>query len=143
MINSIIKAISIALNEEFCDRYEIYMEEIKQGLKEPCFFISCLNPTNRLFMGKKYFRQNQFCIQYFPETEEKRHECNMVAEQMQWCLEYITADGKLMHGANMKYEMADEVLNFFVNYDCFVYKAEEKDESMESMSVNVHAKEGD
>ena len=45
MINSIIEAISISLNEEFGDGYEIHMEEIKQGLKEPCFFIACLNPT--------------------------------------------------------------------------------------------------
>ena len=62
MINSIIEAISISLNEEFGDGYETHMEEIKQGLKEPCFFITCLNPTTELFLGKRYFRTNQFCI---------------------------------------------------------------------------------
>jgi hypothetical protein len=59
MINSIIEAISVSLNGEFGDDYEIHMEEIKQGLKEPCFFIACLNPTNNLFMGKRYERTNQ------------------------------------------------------------------------------------
>jgi hypothetical protein len=33
------EAISISLNAEFGDSYEIHMEEIKQGLKEPCFFM--------------------------------------------------------------------------------------------------------
>ena len=39
MINSIVEAISCSLNKEFGDDYEIHNEEIKQGLKEPCFFM--------------------------------------------------------------------------------------------------------
>lgn len=50
MINSIIEAISVSLNKEFGDDYETHMEEIKQGLKEPCFFIACLNPTIEQFL---------------------------------------------------------------------------------------------
>lgn len=51
MINSIVETISCSLNKEFGDDYEIHNEEIKQGLKEPCFFIACLNPNNNLFLG--------------------------------------------------------------------------------------------
>jgi len=40
MINSIIEAISIALNAEFGDDFTTYTEKEEQGLKEPCFFIS-------------------------------------------------------------------------------------------------------
>ena len=87
MINAIIEAISVALNGEFGDSYEIHMEEIEQGLEEPCFFIFCLNPTNDLFLGKRYFRTNPFCIQFFPESNEKQRECNGVAERMYDCLE--------------------------------------------------------
>ena len=42
MINAIIEAVSVSLNSEFGDGYEIHMEEIEQGLEEPCFFISCV-----------------------------------------------------------------------------------------------------
>ena len=69
MINTIIEAISTALDKTFGEGYEIYMEEIKQGLQEPCFFIQCLHPTTSLFLGKRYFKENPFCIQYFPLTE--------------------------------------------------------------------------
>lgn len=143
MINSIIEAISISLNEEFGDGYEIHMEEIKQGLKEPCFFIACLNPTTELFLGKRYFRTNQFCIQYFPETNEKQRECNGVAERMLQCLEYITIYGedKPIMGTKMKYEIVDGVLNFFVNYDCFVRKIEQQT-PMESLQASTSVKEG-
>ena len=143
MINSIIEAISISLNEEFGDGYETHMEEIKQGLKEPCFFITCLNPTTELFLGKRYFRTNQFCIQYFPETNEKQRECNGVAERMLQCLEYITIYGedKPIMGTKMKYEVVDGVLNFFVNYDCFIRKTEQQT-PMESLQASTGVKEG-
>jgi len=143
MINSIIEAISISLNEGFGDGYETHMEEIKQGLKEPCFFITCLNPTTELFLGKRYFRTNQFCIQYFPETNEKQRECNGVAERMLQCLEYITIYGedKPIMGTKMKYEVVDGVLNFFVNYDCFIRKTEQQT-PMESLQASTSVKEG-
>lgn len=146
MINSITEAISISLNEEFGDSYEIHMEEIQQDLKEPCFFISSLNPTIRQFLGKRYFRTNQFCIQYFPETAEKQRECNNVAERMWQCLEYITIcdEDKPIRGTKMKYEVVDGILNFFVNYDCFINKQETEQQTlMESLEVSANMKEGD
>lgn len=143
MINSIIEAISVSLNGEFGDDYEIHMEEIKQGLKEPCFFIACLNPTNNLFMGKRYERTNQFCIQYFPKSDEVQRECTDVAERMYGCLEYITTDGdtKPIGGSNMKHQVVDGVLNFFVNYDFFTVKTEEQ-APMKIMTANTDVKEG-
>lgn len=142
MINTIIKAISIAINAEFGDGYEIYMEEIKQDLKEPCFFIQCLNPTYELFLGKRYFRRNQFCIQYFPKAElDSNRECHEVSERLNWCLEYITVNGP-MHGTEMKFQIVDGVLSFFVNYDCFVYRVEENT-VMENLESHITVKEGD
>ena len=144
MINSIIEAISISLNEEFGDDYEIHMEEIKQGLIEPCFFIACLNPANNMFLGKRYKRTNQFCIQYFPVREDQnQRECADVAERMYDCLEYITIDGetKPVRGSKMNHQMVDGVLNFFVNYDFFTIKKEEQTE-METVVASTDVKEG-
>lgn len=140
MINSIIEAISISLNAEFGDDYTTYTESIEQGLNKPCFFVFCINPTNRVFFGKRYFRQNQFCIQFFPADESRENEdCNAVAERLFSCLEYITVTEDLVRGTKMKYEIVDGVLNFFVNYDMFVYKVEPSD-AMEEISENVSVK---
>lgn len=143
MINSIMEAISIALNTEFGDGYETYIEEINQGLTEPSFFVQCLNPTNELFWGQKYFRRNQFCIQYFPQSEHDRNrECYGVLERLNTCLEYITVDG-LMRGTQMNGKMVDGVLNFFVNYDCFVYRRKEDTHEIGEMISHTAVKEGD
>lgn len=144
MINSIIEAISVALNGEFGDGYGIHMEEIEQGLEEPCFFISPLNPTNGLFVGERYFQTNPFCIQYFPAGSEKQRECNSVAGRMRGCLEYVTVGrgSNPIRGTKMKHEVAGGILNFFVNYDCFTYKAGEQT-AMGELQSSTTVKGGD
>lgn len=139
-VNLITDAISIALNGEFGDGYTNYTENVKQGLKEPCFFIFCINPTHELFLGKRYFRENQFCIQFFPADKQNMNsECHAAAERLEFCLEWITVTGDLVHGTKMKYEIVDGVLNFFVNYDMFVYRRSES-QPMEEISQDVTVK---
>ena len=141
MINSIIESISITLNAEFGDKYKIHREEKKQGLKEPCFFIQCLNPTEELFFWKRYFRKNQFCIQYFPENKlHGKEECYAVGERLFSCLEYLDVGGDLVMGTKRKYEVVDGILHFFVNYDLFVYKVAEPVPFMEEVSSETHVK---
>lgn len=50
-VNLITDAISIALNGEFGDGYTNYTENVKQGLKEPCFFISVSTPPMNFSLG--------------------------------------------------------------------------------------------
>lgn len=139
MINAIITAISIALNEEFGDAYECDMEENKQDLQEPCFFISCPDPNKRQFLGERYERRNMFCIQFFPESENINEECHDTAERMFECLEYITAGGNLIRGTDMGYEIIDGILNFFVNYNFFTYRMKEEGK-METMESGINVK---
>lgn len=144
IVNDIIAAISIALNAEFNPdgeeaRYEVTAEEIKQNLQEPCFYIQCINPGHTQFLGRRYFRQLPFVIQYFPESStDYEAECNTVAERLTWCLEYVTCDGddKPIRGTQMHSEVVDRVLNFFVNYDGFVLKADDT-ELMETLTSTL------
>lgn len=133
-VNSIINAVSVALNNEFGDNYTVYAEEIKQGLTEPCFFIFCINlggrqmlsNSNSHFLASRYYRENRFCIQYFPLDENNgRTESNGVEERLFSCLEEITAEGDLLRGTDMSFEYTDRILSFFVNYNFFVYKTRE------------------
>lgn len=149
MINGIIEAVSIALNAEFGDGYKIHMEQIKQGLEEPCFFVQTVEPTHEKTFGVpdslgRYHRLVPLCIQYFPATKEVQRECNTVAEQMTWCLEYVTVYGetKPIMGTNVHYEIVDEVLNFFVTYDFYVLVNPEL-EVMGSMESSTSVKGGE
>ena len=133
MINKIIDGISVAIHSEFGDNYEIYTESVEQGLKEPCFSIVALPFTNEQFLEKKYFITNQFCIHYFPSSDESRNESFIVMGRLFDVLEYITVDGDLTRGTGMKAEFVDGVLNFFVNYDMFVRKNIESEPVMEEV----------
>ena len=56
-LNKIIDGICEALNTEFGDGYEIYTEDVKQYLTEPCFSVVLVKPSQKQFLGKRYFRQ--------------------------------------------------------------------------------------
>lgn len=141
MINKVTEAICIAINEEFGDEYRIYTDEVRQDLKEPCFFVLCVNTENRLFFNKRYFMRNMFCIHYFPKDEETGNaECMSAAERLFSCLEWINVNGDLTMGADMKSEFSDGVLLFFVNYDFFVYKTAERIPAMEDVKEDISVK---
>ena len=136
MTNDVISCISNALDKEFdCEKH---MEEIKQDLKEPCFFITLLDSATQIVVGNRYEKRNQICIQYFPESEQIQHECNEVAERLTICLEYIAdEDGSFLHGTDMHYQVTDGILNFFVNYNFHVLKQGKPAELMEKLTVKL------
>ena len=142
-LNNIIDGICEKLYSEFGSGYEIYTEEVQQNLTEPCFSVVLLNPSMKQVLGKRYKRNNQFCIHYFPQSQnEARNECFAVQERLFDCLEYITVDGDLTMGTGMHGEMSDGVLCFFVNYDMYVYKQEVAEPNMETISSETNVKEG-
>lgn len=121
MIEKIIDGILAALNEEF-EGCTLYTEEVKQGMKEPCFFVSCISPNTKVLRGRRYQHTNQFAVQYLTNAAEPRADCNRVSEQLFNCLELITVDGDLMRGTGMEAVVSDDVLTFVVNYDYFSYR---------------------
>jgi hypothetical protein len=126
MIQSIVDGISEKLNSAFGDEYKIYTESVKQGLKEPCFFIQLVNPVNRRELGRRFFRENLFCIQYFPKSRDApKSECYQMQDDLFIALEYITVDGDLQRGIRMRGEFVDGVLTFFINYNLYVMMTEE------------------
>jgi len=145
MLNQIIEGISTAINAEFGDGYKCHNENIEQELSAPCFYIQCLNPSQNQFLGKRYFKNNLFVIQYFPQNADYQRECNDVLERLFECLEYITLydeekqanEEKPIRGTDMHGEVVNGVLNFMVHYDLFVIKTESFDvmEIMESEST--------
>ena len=122
------------------DGIEVITEQVKQGLTEPCFLVSLVNPTNKQVLGNRYYRTNLFSIQYIPQsTTDARSECYEVQDALFEALEYITVSGDLVRGTEMKGEFIDEVLIFLVNYNMFIYRETEND-PMEVVSVENQAR---
>ena len=114
--DGIIAALKAAYPEVKC-----YDEQVKQGLKNPCFIIRCINPTGEQFLGKRYYRDNLFSVQYLPKDDKNANaECYGVQDDLYLVLEYITVDGDLIRGTKMRGEIIDGVLTFLVNYSMFI-----------------------
>ena len=136
MVNSIIDGISIKLNTLFGDNYEIYSENIEQGLKTPCFFILLLNPMSTLKLGNRQLREYNFDIHYFPHSYSKNQEINEVIETLIDGLEYITLlNSDLIRGTDMHAEIIDDVLHFFINYKMYIRKEAPVEETMETLEM--------
>lgn len=139
MIQSIIDGIVAALLDAFPNVTRVYMEQVKQGLKEPCFILQLLTPTNEQFLGNRYFRTNLFSVQYIPQsTTDAKAECNGIIDGLFEALEYITVGGDLQRGTGMRSEYFDGVLTFFVNYNMFV-KIETELDPMETLTLENQA----
>lgn len=142
MLNKIIGGIALRLNGIFGDGYAIYAEEIKQGLKEPCFLITHISSQSSELLCDRYHRSNMFDIQYFPREDNNYHEMEQAVEDMYAGLNHITlADGAARNGISMHHEISDGVLHFFVNYNTVTARKEQPSELMENMEFSVGVKE--
>lgn len=137
MVKDILDGISIKLNQVFGSGYEIYGDtDVVQGLETPCFFIAVLQPSQQQMIGKRYFRQYPFDIQYFPSSEGDNTECLEVADDLLDALELIQlVNGDELRGTSMNYEIVDKVLHFRVNFNMFVLKEETLD-NMETVEID-------
>ena len=135
MVNDIISGISRKLHDTFGDDSEIYKEQVKQGLKEPCFIISCVNLANIPVVGERYLRQALFSVNYFPKSgTDAKAECLDVQDTLCLALEYISACGGLLRGTGMGGQIVDGVLVFTVSYDMNVRKITDR-EPMEKIII--------
>lgn len=143
MLNKITIGITQALNAEFGDEVKIHIDEIEQGIVEPCFLVTPLTDTENHLIGKRYERSYPFVLQYFPKSKNYRTECNEVTEQLFNVLELITMDGDLIRGSDMTGHVEDGVLNFEVTFKMHVFKKRTStdEEVMENLEQDISVKE--
>ena len=127
MLNEIIKGISMALNTAFGDRYEIFQNDIEQGLEKHGFFIQVLKPELSPLLGRRSMKRNPFDVMYFPTAPGNNAEMFTVAETLMEALDFITLpNGDLLHGTSVNYEVVDNVLHYFVNYNLPIIRPAEE-----------------
>lgn len=142
MGNDIITGIIQKLRDTFGSETTIYVDEEKQELSEPCFFIRILTVSQDLVIRNRYRRVYSLDIEYRPEEREKiARELAEVADTLSMALEYISIGDNLTRGSGIHYEVQDGVLHFFIDYDFFVFKVLDREEYMETLIQTGHLKE--
>jgi hypothetical protein len=140
MQNDVLKGITSKLDREF--GYPIYTDDIEQGLDVPCFLVTDLTSTDEHIVMNRHKRSYHFMVQYFPEKQDYRTECENVNDRLFECLEYITAADYPVLGTDMSGNVTDGVLNFEVTYEMQVFRIKRTDEElMENIDVNENVKE--
>lgn len=135
MINKIVDGISNALNQEFGDEYEIYQNNVMQGLDEPCFFITALEPSKDQLLQNRFLQRNPFDVHYFPKRWDDNREMQEAAERMLDCLEWIIPEEPI-HGTEIRWQIEDGVLHFFVSYNVVRNRMIQKD-LMQEITQNI------
>ena len=130
-VKNVLSGVSSALSVEF-KGFEIYLDEVPQGLEPPCFTISC-SPSLRQVIGKRFRRDFDICVHFFSVSDEKYGECADVEERLFSALQYISVDGDLIRGEDMSRKFSDGVLSFNVRFGTFVIDPE-KAETMGELS---------
>lgn len=131
-VKNVLSAVSAALSGEFAE-YDVYLDDVAQGLSPPCFTVSC-SPSVRQVIGKRFRRDFDLCIHFFPGAAEKYGECADVEERLFSSMQYISVDGDLLRGEDMSRKFSDGILSFNVRYGTFVFDSE-KAEAMERLIV--------
>ena len=139
-VGAITSAVSTAVYNAFGDDYEIYIDRVTQGLREPCFLVSCLFGTRGVDLGRRYSRTAQFSVQYFPKVEGDSAEINDALERLLEALDTIEIDGCLLHGRDITGTPHDGMLTVTASYDGFVLREEEQT-AMQSVTTQTNAKE--
>lgn len=138
-----INDLRIGINQSLDDAFpnvNIYGEEIKQGFKEPCFFVKVLDSDMSKELGRRYKENLDFDVHYFSDKEDINSDCFYIVDRLCEVLESIEVNG-LRFGANkMKHEVIDGVLHFTLQFNHHVFKQLEDVEKMNRLEVKLNEK---
>ncbi|HCT64272.1 MAG TPA: hypothetical protein DIC60_03215 [Lachnospiraceae bacterium] len=143
MVNNIVLGIAQKIRTVFSEtNYSLYTENIEQGFKEPCFFVSLISHTQKQRLGNRYRETYSFDISYYPSADgNTNEECLEVAEGLYEILEYITADSDLLRGTNINSKITEGILHFYVDYNIFVIREKIPETNMEEVIIYGETKE--
>jgi len=131
--NDVRYAVHAALDAAFPD-IPIHDEEIPQELKPPCFFVRLLELEHTQELGRRFLRYHPFVVRYFAQDRSNTAVYEM-AERLTEALQQIQVAGRSVRGTGMRFEILDEVLHFFVEYNFHVWATKPDNPAMQTLNV--------
>lgn len=143
MVNRIIYGISNALSKSF-QGVRIYVDNVEQGLEEPCFFIVPLISKEKPLLDVRAMRSISFDVHYF--TRSGNLDLQATASTLYRVLKRITLlkentfegeSEEMLNGFNMRHEVVDGVLHFFVDYKPLIRYEKDPVEKQENLDLKM------
>lgn len=127
-------AIAKMLANSFPDK-TIYKNKVEQGMKRPCFFISQLNGMQEKESRNLYRRTYLMNIRYHKDNPT-RTELDEIGFELLGLLNELKDEDLFVFGSDAKYEIVDDVLQFFITYKVRVVKETDSLAIMNKLNIN-------
>lgn len=135
LIKAIINGISKKIYGFYEGLYDIYVEEVEQGLQMPCFMINLISSDIRMILQPRYKFESVFDVIYFGEGYK---DCMDRGSELYDILEYITINDKdLIRGTKMNMDIIKNILHFRVNYNLILQNKPDIIDMMEDHQINI------
>ena len=135
LIKEIINGISQKIYSFYEGLYDIYVEEVEQGLQMPCFMINLISSDIRMILKPRYMFETIFDVIYFGEGYK---DCMDRGSELYDILEYITINDKdLIRGTRMNMYIIKNILHFRVNYNLILQNKPDIIDMMEEHQINI------
>lgn len=137
MLKELMEAVAAKLKEGFGETCVVYYNEAPPEAEGPCFIILPRKAVRTPRLGRRYYQSCPLDIQFIPGQEDKGARLMTVAEQMMELLLLLTTEGgERFLGRDMSFEVQQGILHFYVSYNFFLLRPEEK-ETMESARIET------
>lgn len=135
LIKEIINGISKKIYGFYEGLYDIYVEEVEQGLQMPCFMINLISSDIRMILKPRYIFESVFDVIYFGDGYK---DCMDRGSELYDILEYITINDKdLIRGTRMNMYIIKNILHFRVNYNLILQNKPDIIDMMEDHQINI------
>lgn len=98
----------------------IYDETVKQGFKEPCFFVKFIVNTHKKLKTNRYIRYNTLELLYFSNKKNFYEDYDTMSEKLNSLLELIYIESEEIYiraNGEITSEVKDNVLHVTVDYN--------------------------
>ncbi|WP_394523019.1 phage tail terminator family protein [Lacrimispora sp. JR3] len=136
MYNEILDGIVKKLQDLFPEM-EIMIDPLREGEGKPCFHVGITKSEEQPVNGNRYFRSIGVSIKYYPkEPGNASREMNQVLAVLMDEFEYVLAEsGSTFKGSSRNGTIEGGVLYFQVDYQIYILKSHETEQSMENMKL--------
>lgn len=120
------------------DSYEIYVENVAQYLKRPCFLINLITSDLNMKLKPRYSFGSLFDVMYFSNQKDSYKDCLNKGCELFDTLEYITLEHDiLIRGTKMNFDILDNILHFRVSYNLILENKSDIIDMMEDQETNI------
>lgn len=138
MVNSVVNAVTKQLGTTFGTSYHYYVEDIEQGVIQPCFHVAPRITLQRSKSPVLYDRTVPIVVHYFSGSSTNlRNDCYSMGEQIIECLEYLPFKNTILRGEDISYQLVDDVLQVFLTYRFTTKRVVDVEESMNEIVETV------